>query len=115
MVCLFHSDYGPPDPAFTVSGASAAVHGWGVEASLLKEAHNIGEAEAIQRHGLRGEAVSWCHQGYSWVDQDAIGWFYIAAFVFVVLPYLVMKIKTPSHRIGEGRTPRRLPGTPSRS
>ena len=45
--------------------------------------------------------VTWCHQGYSWVDQDAIGWFYLAAFVFVVLPYLVMKIKTLSRGRGQ--------------
>jgi hypothetical protein len=115
MVCLFHGDYGPPDPAFTVSGASAAVHGWAVDASLLTEARNIGEAQAIQRYVLKGEAVSWCHQGYSWVDQDAIGWAYIAAFVFVVLPYLVMKIKTLSYRLGEGDAPRQSPEEPSRS
>jgi hypothetical protein len=49
------------------------------------------------------------------VDQDAIGWFYIAAFVFVVLPYLVMKIKTLSYRLGEGDAPRQSPEEPSRS
>jgi hypothetical protein len=90
MVCLFHGDYGPPDPAFTVfAAAGAAVHGWTVDPHLLKDAHNIGEAEAIQRHVLKGEPVSWCHQGYAWVDQDAIGWFYLAAFVFVVLTHQV--------------------------
>jgi hypothetical protein len=115
MVCLFHGDYGPPDPAFSVPGASAAVHGWAVDASLLREARNIGEAEAIQRHVLKGEAASWCHQGYSWVDQDAIGWFYLAAFLFVVLPYLVMKIKTLNHRFGGGDAPRQTPEEPSRS
>ncbi len=114
MVCLFHGDYGPPDPAFSVPGASAAVHGRAVDASLLRNARNIGEAEAIQRHVLRGESVSWCHQGYSWVDQDAIAWFYIASFAFVVLPYLIKKIKTLSHRIGEGRAPRQSPEEPSR-
>lgn len=105
----------PPDPAFSVPGASAAVHGWTVDPRLLKDAHNIGEAEAIQRHVLKGGAVSWCHQGYSWVDQDAIGWFYLAAFLFVVLPYLVMKIKTLNHRFGEGDAQRQSPEEPSRS
>jgi hypothetical protein len=28
MVCLFHGDYGPPDPAFAVSAANG--HGWSV-------------------------------------------------------------------------------------
>jgi len=115
MVCLFHGDYGPPDPAFAVSSAPGApIHSWAVDASLLTGARNIGEAEAIQRHVLKGEAVSWWHQGYAWVDQDAIGWFYLAAFVLVVLPYLAMKIRTLSFRFGSGNTARRLPETPSR-
>jgi hypothetical protein len=59
----------------------------------LKDARNIGEAEAIQRHLLRGEPVSWCDQGYAWVGQEAVGWFYAAAFLLVVLPYLVTRIK----------------------
>jgi hypothetical protein len=88
--------------------------GWTVDPRLLKNAHNIGEAEAIQRHVLKGEPVSWCHQGYAWVDQDAIGWFYLAAFVFVVLPYLVIKIRTLRLRLGSGNTPRRLPEASSR-
>ena len=114
MVCLFHDDYGPPDPSFAVSAARAAVHGWAVDASLLKAAHNIGEAEAIQRHVLRGESVSWCHQGYSWVDQNAIGWFYVAAFVFVVLPYLVIRIRALTCGLGKGAGPRRSSEEPSR-
>jgi hypothetical protein len=114
MICLFHGDYGPPDPAFAVSAAGAAVHGWAGDASLLKDARNLGEAEAIQRYVLKGEPVSWCHQGYSWVDQDAIGWFYLAALLFVVLPYLVMKIKTLRRGLGEGDVSRRLPEAASR-
>jgi len=64
-----------------------------VDANLLKEARNLGEAEAIQRHLLRGEPVSWCDQGYAWVDQDAVVWFYFAAFLFVILPYLIMRAR----------------------
>jgi hypothetical protein len=60
---------------------------------LLRDARNLGEAEAIQRHLLRGEPVSWCHQGYTWVDQDAVVWFYFAAFLFVILPYLIIRVK----------------------
>jgi 4-amino-4-deoxy-L-arabinose transferase-like glycosyltransferase len=89
MVYLFHGDYGPEDPAFNLGSAST----WVVDASSLKDARNIGEAEAIQRHLLRGEPVSWCDQGYAWVGQEAVGWFYAAAFLLVVLPYLVMRIK----------------------
>jgi len=89
MVCLFHGDYGPEDPAFALASGSP----WVVDASSLKDARNIGEAEAIQRHLLRGEPVSWCDQGYAWVGQEAVGWFYAAAFLLVVLPYLVTRIK----------------------
>jgi hypothetical protein len=94
MVCLYHGDYGPGDPAFDLGyGSPLGVRGWYVDASLLKGARNVGEAEAIQRHLLRGEQVSWCEQGYAWAEQDAIGWLYIAAFLFVVLPYVIMKIR----------------------
>jgi 4-amino-4-deoxy-L-arabinose transferase-like glycosyltransferase len=89
MVCLFHGDYGPADPAFNFWSGS----NWVVDANSLKSARNLGEAEAIQRHLLRGEPVSWCDQGYAWVDQDAIGWFYLAAFLFVILPYLIIRAK----------------------
>jgi hypothetical protein len=40
---------------------------------------------------LRSENVSWCDQGYAWVEQDAVGWFYIAALLLVVLPYVIIK------------------------
>jgi hypothetical protein len=94
MVCLFHGDYGPVDPAFKLDlGSRVSGRGWSVDASLLKDARNVGEAEAIQRHLLRGEQVSWCDQGYAWAEQDVVGWFYIAAFLFIVLPYVIMKIR----------------------
>jgi hypothetical protein len=81
---LFHGDYGPPDPTFIISGSASGLHAWAVSPKLLKEARNLGEAEAIQRHLLQGQTVAWCDQGYAWVEQDAIGWFYIAALLFVV-------------------------------
>ena len=89
MVCLFHGDYGPANPAFNPGSGSI----WVVDANSLKGARNLGEAEAIQRHFLRGEPVSWCHQGYAWVDQDAVVLFYVAAFLFVILPYLIIKAR----------------------
>jgi hypothetical protein len=106
VVCLFHGDSGSADPGFSVVGASAATRGWRVAASQLTQARNLGEAQAIQRRLLRGEAVSWCHPGYSWVDQPAIGWFYIAAFLFVVLPYLFIRIRERSAGFRRNRTPR---------
>jgi hypothetical protein len=86
---LFHGDYGPADPAFNLDLRWT----WVVDANALKEARNLGEAEAIQRHLLRGEAVSWCDQGYAWVDQDAVVWFYFAAFLFVILPYVIIRAR----------------------
>ena len=109
MVCLFHGDYGPADPAF-ISGSASR---WVVDASLLKGARNIGEVEAIQRHLLKGETLSWCDQGYAWVEQDAVGWFYGAVFVFVILPYLIMNIRARTRGaswLGVG--PKRLDGRP---
>jgi hypothetical protein len=108
VVCLFHGDYGPADPGFIVTRANAVGQSWVVDASLLKAARNRGEAEAIQRHISKGEAVSWCHQGYSWVDQPAIDWFYAAAFIFVVLPYLIMKLRAASRRCRQAARPRAL-------
>jgi hypothetical protein len=105
MVCLFHGDYGPPDPTFIISGSASGLHAWAVSPKLLKEARNLGEAEAIQRHLLQGQTVAWCDQGYAWVEQDAIGWFYIAALLFVVAPYLLVRFgaKTTLKRLITGR------------
>ena len=89
MVCLFHGDYGPADPAFNPGSGS----NWIVDTNSIKDARNLGEAEAIQRHVVRGEPVSWCDQGYTWVDQDTVVWLYFAAFLFVVLPYLIIRLK----------------------
>jgi hypothetical protein len=108
VACLFHGDYGPADPGFSVIAGSIAARGWRVDASQLMQARNRGEAEAIQRHLLKGETVTWCHQGYAWVDQPAIGWFYGAAFLFVVLPYLIMKLRVASGGFGGSRGPRLL-------
>jgi hypothetical protein len=99
MACLYHSDYGPADSAFHLDVAShIGMREWLVDARLLKDAHNIGEAEAIQRHLIRGESVSWCDQGYAWAQQDAISWFYIAALLFVVLPYLIFRVRSRAKR-----------------
>jgi hypothetical protein len=103
MLCLFHVDYGPADPNFAISGPVTAVRSWAVDPSLLKDARDIGEAEAIQRHVLRGETVSWCRQKYSWVDQNAIRWFYIA--VFVVVPYFLGKINALRRHVETGGRP----------
>jgi len=109
MVCLFHGDYGPPDPAFNLGSGST----WVVDANSLKEARNLGEAEAIQRHLLRGEVVSWCDQGYAWVDQDAVVWFYFAAFLFVILPYLLMRARAWAKGVSQSNfRAQRLAGRP---
>jgi hypothetical protein len=52
-VCLFHGDYGPADPGFSLA-ANPAAQRWLVDAKELRQARNLGEAQAIQRHLLRG-------------------------------------------------------------
>jgi len=94
MVCLFHDDYGPADPAFRANALSqAGARYWAVDASLLKDARNIGEAKAIERHLVHGETVSWCDQGYAWVEQSALDWFYVATCLLIILPYVIMKLR----------------------
>jgi hypothetical protein len=45
MVCLYHGDYGPADAAFDLDVAShIGMRQWLVDARLLKDARNIGEA-----------------------------------------------------------------------
>ena len=103
MVCLFHDDYGPADSAFNTEAVpQLAARGWAVDASLLKEARNIGEAEAVERHLIRGESVSWCEQGYARVEQDTLDWFYAAALLFVLLRYLIMKFRARTRGIRLG-------------
>lgn len=105
MVCLYHSDYGRADSAFDPDVASqVGMHEWLVDARLLKDARNIGEAEAIQRHLIRGESISWCDQGYAWAEQDAISWFYAAALLFVLLPYLIFRVRSRAKRGPAGAT-----------
>lgn len=115
MVCLYHGDYGPADPAFDVGAAwPFGARGWVVDAALLKGARNVGEAEAIQRHLIRGESVSWCDQGYAWAEQDAVSWFFLAALLFVVLPYLIVKTKARAKAGQLGRNTRSSAGRGSR-
>jgi hypothetical protein len=108
MVCLFHGDYGPPDPAIAVGETTTGASSWPVDVRVLREARNLGEAEAIQRHVLHGDAVSWCEQGYAWVEQDAIGWLYIAVMLLVVAPYLIARFRVAdalSRSLTVGRVP----------
>jgi|SRR5215813_14035409 len=108
MVCLFHGDYGPPDPAFAVDETTTGANSWSVDVRVLRGARNLGEAEAIHRHVLHGDAVSWCEQGYAWVEQDAIGWLYIAVMLLVVAPYLIAKFRVAdalSRSLTAGRVP----------
>jgi hypothetical protein len=93
MVCLFHGDYGPANPAFNLGSGST----WVVDANSLKDARNLEEAQG--------------DQGYAWVDQNAVVWFYFAAFLFVILPYLIIRAMVWAKRAPRpGATARRLGG-----
>lgn len=92
MTCLYHGDYGPPDPAFAVPGLRANAHAWSIDPARLVGAQNLDEALAIERHLLRGHPVQWCDQGYAWTEQPAVHWLLIAALVFVVVPYATLRI-----------------------
>jgi len=53
-------------------------------------------------------AVSWCEEGYAWVEQDAIGWLHIAVILLVVAPYLTAKFRVAdalSRSLTAGRVP----------
>jgi hypothetical protein len=90
--CLYHGDYGPADSVFSASASPADIR-W-----IRQGARNLGEGQAIQRQQLRGDSIAWCDQGYAWAEQDAVHWLLIVAFVFVIVPYLVLRLTALGQR-----------------
>src|SRR5439155_9885312 len=87
-------------PAFTLGSTSF----WVVDARALKDARNIGEAEAMQRHFLRGEAVSWCGSRVCLGRPGCRRLVLCRGLFFVILPYLIIKVRasTKSARLRGG-------------
>lgn len=93
MLCLYASDYGPVDPAFDpLADGGRLLQGYQAHASELAKAQNLGQLEAMERRLQRGQDILWCEQGYSWVYDRNIDYFFAAIAVFVILPYLVLRV-----------------------
>ena len=93
MSCLFASDYGPAVPGFNpLSGNGRLVIGFEAHKDQLASAQNLGQLEAMKRKFAKGETVTWCDNGYSWVYDQKVGDFFGAILAFVILPWVVLRI-----------------------
>jgi hypothetical protein len=111
--CLYASDYGPPEPGFDALAAGGRlIKGFEAHAAELARATNLGQLEAMERVLQRGEHVSWCDQGYGWVEGTAVHALFAAILVFVILPYaawrLVVRLRLVSADLAGVRTLFRL-------
>jgi hypothetical protein len=93
MSCLYPSDYGPVDPGFDPLASDGALLA-GVEAHVraLSQAQNRGQLEAMKRQLQRGQTIQWCDQGYGWTYAAPVTVFFDAAFIFLILPWLVLRV-----------------------
>jgi hypothetical protein len=93
MVCLYASDYGPPDPAFDpFADNGRLLKGFEPHVHELATARNLAQLQAMERHLQRGEEVVWCDQGYGWAYQQPVNDFFIFAVIAVVLPYVALRL-----------------------
>jgi hypothetical protein len=93
MTCLYASDYGPADPAFDpLSGGGRLLRGFEAHASELARAQNLSQLQAMERQLHRGKSITWCDQGYSWVESPAVEGFLAGFMLLVVLPYAVKRL-----------------------
>jgi hypothetical protein len=93
MSCLYASDYGPPETGFdALAGGGRFIKGFEVHATDLARATNLGQLEAMERALQRGEHVTWCDQGYGWVEGTAVHALFAAILAFVILPYAVWRL-----------------------
>ena len=94
MSCLYASDYGPPEPGFNpLADDGRLIKGFEDHAAVLARAANLGQLEAMQRVLRRNQSITWCDQGYGWVEGDAVHILFAAALAFVVLPYAVFTLR----------------------
>jgi hypothetical protein len=93
VTCLYAIDYGPADPAFDpVTGGGQLLRGFEPHASELARAQNLGQLQAMERQLQRGQSITWCDQGYSWVESPAVEGFLAGFMLLVVLPYAVKRL-----------------------
>jgi len=92
MSCLYRSDYGAPDPHFNpLAGNGRLLQGYAGHRTELTAAQNIGQLEAMKRKFDHGETVQWCDQGYGWVYDWKVDYFFGVVLVVFVIPYVLMR------------------------
>jgi hypothetical protein len=93
MSCLYQSDYGPVDPSFDpLAGNGTLLAGFEAHAGALSKAQNRGQLDAMKRQLQRGQTIQWCEQGYGWTYAAPVTAFFDGAFVFLILPWLVLRV-----------------------
>ena len=93
MRCLFATDYGAPEPGFDpLAGNGRLIKGFEAHKAQLAAAQNLGQLQAMERQFARGETVSWCDEGYSWVYDEKVGDFFGAILAFVILPWILLRV-----------------------
>jgi hypothetical protein len=112
MLCLYASDYGPADPVFDpLVDGGRLLRGFEAHASTLAKAQNLGQLEAMERQLQRGQDILWCEQGYSWVYDRNVDYFFAVLATLVIFPYFVFRV-LPKWRSGAARS-RRSPSSTS--
>jgi len=93
MSCLYATDYGPPDPSFEASaGGGRLIKGFETHAGELARAQNLGQLQAMERKLAKGEAITWCDNGYGWVYDQKVGDLFGAIIAFVILPWFLLRV-----------------------
>jgi hypothetical protein len=66
--------------------------GFEAHAGELARAQNLGQLQAMERNLARGEKITWCDNGYGWVYDEKVDYFFGAIVAFVILPWLLMRV-----------------------
>ncbi|MGA2089559.1 MAG: hypothetical protein ABSG66_11650 [Stellaceae bacterium] len=99
MSCLYRSDYGPPDAAFNPqAGGGVLLQGFESHESELLRAQNRGQLDAMKRQLQHGQEILWCDQGYGWVYQKPVDYFFEIVLIAVILPWFVARLVLPALR-----------------
>ncbi len=93
VVCLYPSDYGPPDPGFDpFAGNGEMLKGFEGHVYQLAAAQNRGQLEAMKRKLAHDQEIVWCDQGYGWTYQAHPAQFFEIVFAVLILPWLVLRV-----------------------